>query len=330
MRSLSDKVSVIVVNWNGEAFLERCLNALLAQTIPPHEILVVDNASADASLELLGRFPTIRLLAQTENTGFARGNNLALRAASPQSTWVALMNPDAFADPGWLAALLAATVAYPDVDAFGSKLLKAHDATVLDGIGDVYHLSGLVWRSGHGMPATDDADAPTEIFAACAAAALYRRSVLDQLGGFDEDYFCYVEDVDLGFRLRLAGYRCFHVPQSVVHHVGSGTTGGQHSEFAIYHGHRNLVWTFIKDMPGPLFWLFLPLHLLLNLGTVIWFAWQGRGAVILRAKRDALLGVPAAWRKRRQIQRARVASIASIWRMLDRRLRLTKANRTEP
>jgi GT2 family glycosyltransferase len=86
---------------------------------------------------------------------------------------------------------------------------------------------------------------------------LYRRSALIELGGFDEDYFCYVEDVDLGFRLRLAGHQCLYIPSSIVHHVGSGSTGGKNSDFAVYHGHRNLVWTYVKDMPGFLFWLFL-------------------------------------------------------------------------
>lgn len=158
------------------------------------------------------------------------------------------------------------------------------------------------------------------MFSSCAATAVYRRSVLLELGGFDEDYFCYVEDVDLGFRLRLAGYRCLYVPQSVAHHVGSGTAGGQHSDFSVYHGHRNLVWTFVKDMPGILFWLLLPLHVALNLVSIIWFAFRGHGGVVWRAKRDALLGLPKMWRKRQEIQGKRVASIGEIWQQLDKRM----------
>jgi GT2 family glycosyltransferase len=137
-----------------------------------------------------------------------------------------------------------------------------------------------------------------------------------EVGGFDEDYFCYVEDVDLGFRLRLTGHKAMYVPDAVVYHVGSGTTGGQHSDFAVYHGHRNVVWTFVKNMPGVLFWLMLPLHVLMNLVSILWFALQGRGGVILRAKRDALLGLPTMWRKRQCIQKTRVASIGEIWRQL--------------
>ena len=157
-------------------------------------------------------------------------------------------------------------------------------------------------------------------FSPCAAAALYRCSALLKSRGFDEDYFCYVEDVDLGFRMRLAGYSCLYVPQSIAYHVGSGTTGGQHSDFSVYHGHRNLVWTFVKDMPGVLFWLLLPLHVLLNLVSIVWFAVRGRGGVIWRVKRDALLGLPKMWHKRQEIQSKRVATVSEIWRVLDKRL----------
>lgn len=314
------KVTVLIVNWNGEVFLERCLAALINQTVKPHEIILVDNASLDGSLEIARRFPSVRLIAQAQNTGFARGNNLVIDAASDESEWIALLNPDAFAEPRWLEALLAAAESHPEFDVFGSKLVNAADSSLLDGTGDAYHISGLAWRTAHGVPVATLGESGGEIFSPCAAAALYRRSALLDVGGFDEDFFCYAEDVDLGFRLRLAGYRCLYVPQSVAHHVGSGTTGGQHSDFSVYHGHRNLVWMFVKDMPGLLFWLLLPLHVVLNLVSIVWFALRGQGRVILRAKWDAVLGLPKMWRKRQQIQAARVASVGDIWRVLDNRL----------
>jgi GT2 family glycosyltransferase len=160
----------------------------------------------------------------------------------------------------------------------------------------------------------------SRIFSPCAAAALYRREAILSVGGFDEDYFCYVEDVDLGFRLRLMGYDSVLIPQAIAYHVGSATTGGQKSDFSVYHGHKNLVWTFVKDMPGALFWLLLPLHLLMNLITVTWFVLHGRGAIILRAKWDAMKGIPSILSKRRSIQRTRRCSVVEIWRILDKRL----------
>jgi GT2 family glycosyltransferase len=170
------------------------------------------------------------------------------------------------------------------------------------------------------MPQQEGDFVAREIFSPCAAAALYRRQALVDAGGFDEDYFCYVEDVDLGFRLRLAGHKAMYVPDAVVHHVGSATTGGKHSDFSVYHGHRNLVWTFVKDMPGILFWLLLPLHVLMNLTSILWFALQGRGGVIMRAKRDALLGLPKMWRKRQTIQSTRIATVREIWQYLDKQI----------
>ena len=149
---------------------------------------------------------------------------------------------------------------------------------------------------------------------------MYRRNVLSSLGGFDEDYFCYVEDVDLGFRLRLSGFKAYYVPEAVVRHAGSATSGGRHSDFAVYHGHRNLVWTYVKNMPGFLFWLLLPLHLLLNFVTIGLFAARGQLRVILRSKRDALKGLPKVWRKRKKLQAQRVADIGAIWKVLDKRL----------
>jgi len=316
----SDKVTVVIVNWNGVAFLEQCLTALMAQTLVPHEIILVDNASTDSSLDVVRRYSLVRLIALDYNSGFAQGNNIAIKAASSESTWIALLNPDAFAEPRWLEELLAAAEHHPEFDIFGSRLVNANDITVADGAGDAYHISGLVWRMGHGVAVSSLPDVVSEVFSPCAAAALYRRSALREIGGFDEDYFCYVEDIDLGFRLRLLGFRCLDVPQSIAHHVGSGTTGGQHSDFSIYHGHRNLVWTFVKDMPGLLFCLLLPLHIVLNLVTILWFVMQGQGNVILRAKRDALLGVPKMWRKRKMIQRNKKVSIGDIWPILNKQI----------
>jgi GT2 family glycosyltransferase len=158
-----------------------------------------------------------------------------------------------------------------------------------------------------------------EIFSACGAAAMYPRQAFLDAGGFDEDYFAYHEDIDLGFRLRLKGLRCFLVPQAVVYHVGSASTG-KHSDFAIYHGHRNLVWTYVKNMPAPLFWIFFPLHLTANLITVLRFWISGHGKAIWRAKTDALRGLGSMFQKRKNIQQDRRGSIEAIFRIMERNL----------
>jgi len=311
-------VTVLIVNWNSGSLLAKCLQHLETQTVQPGHVLVVDNASTDHSAACVKQHARVKLLQMTVNLGFAAGNNRAL--AECDTEFVALLNPDAFPEPDWLAQLQMAAHLYPDVAAFGSRQLCQDSPEILDGIGDSYHMSGLVWRERHGGLAANGDMIQQEIFSPCAAAALYRRQALVDVGGFDEDYFCYVEDVDLGFRLRLAGHKAMYVPEAVVHHVGSASTGGQNSDFSVYHGHRNLVWTFVKDMPGALFWLLLPLHLLLNLATVGLFMIRGQGKVILRAKWDAVKGLPQMWEKRKQIQAGRVATAGEIWRILDKRL----------
>lgn len=311
-------VTVIVVNWNSGIFLDECLRCLKQQSFPPTHILVIDNGSTDGSAERARNVSGITVRRLGANLGFAAANNRAISECNTE--FVALLNPDAFPDVDWLMCLIAAAETYPHVAAFGSRQMVQGQTNMIDGIGDSYHISGKPWRNGYGRMQCSQDDIAGEIFSPCAGAALYRRNALLRVGGFDEDYFCYLEDVDLGFRLRLAGYTCMYVPDAIVHHVGSAISGGQHSDFSVYHGHRNLVWTFVKNMPGVLFWALLLVHLLLNIVTIVHFSMQGQGKVIWKAKLDAIKGIPKIWRKRRDIQANRRVSIGDIWGILDKRL----------
>jgi GT2 family glycosyltransferase len=311
--------TLIIVNWNSWDILSRCLETLKNQTFQDFDVLVVDNASDHPVPDgLLSRYPNVTLIQNQSNLGYAAANNQAIMSLG-ESKWVGLLNPDAFPEPDWLQHLIDAAEENPDYSMFASRQLLDADRHLLDGDGDVCHISGLVWRERHGAHMDGAAHELTEIFSPCSAAALYRKDAIISVGGFDEDFFCYVEDVDLGFRLRLMGHRCLLVPGAVVHHIGSATTGGQRSDFSVYHGHRNLVWTFVKNMPGILFWLCLPYHLALNVATLIWYGFQGRWRLILRAKVDAIKGLPKMWGKRREIQARRVASVRNIWNFLDKR-----------
>lgn len=314
-------VTVIIVNWNAGPLLAECIAHLMGQTCQPAAVMVVDNASTDDSLDQLTALPAwapLTVLRMPTNLGFAAGNNYAIERCS--TPFIALLNPDAFAAPDWLAQLLHAAQTQPAAAAWGSRQLCHENPALLDGTGDCYHASGLAWREHHGQPQTPAHLQAREIFAPCAAAALYRRSAVQNVGGFDESYFCYFEDVDLGFRLRLAGHTAQYVPGAVVRHVGSATTGGQRSDFATFHGHRNMAWTFVKNMPGILFWLLLPLHLAAHLAACAVLAARGQARTAARARWHALHGLGAAWRQRQAIQRKRTATVASIWRALDKQL----------
>jgi GT2 family glycosyltransferase len=311
-------VTVIIVNWNGGHLILKCIEHLQRQTHLPKRILVIDNGSTDDSLAAISDNKQIDIRLLGSNYGFAAANNRAIVACD--TDFVALLNPDAFPEPNWLEHLMAAAISNPGVAAFASLQLFADISSKIDGMGDSYHMSGLVWREKHGVLLSSVTQPLNTLFSPCAAAALYRLDALIEVGGFDEDYFCYVEDVDLGFRLRLAGHKAMYVHDAIVRHVGSASTGGQHSDFCVYHGHRNLVWSYVKNMPGILIWLLLPLHLLLNIVSIVYFSVIGRSQVILRAKIDAIKGLPKMWRKRQAIQNKRVASIYEIWQVLDKRL----------
>jgi GT2 family glycosyltransferase len=316
----ADHVAVIVVNYNGKASLIKSLESIRRQTLTPRRVIVIDNASADGSAaDAALAYPNFEFVMLSTNTGFAAANNLAATMAS-DCNWIALLNPDAFAEPDWLETMCCAARENPTFAFFGSQMLMDGDPRRIDGVGDTYHASGLAWRSDHGELASKGGSLPAEIFSPCAAAALYRRDDFLSVLGFDEDFFCYMEDVDLGFRLRLQGLRCLYVPQAVVRHEGSATTGGKHSDFSVYHGHRNLVWVFVKNMPAVLFWMLLPLHVLLNLVTIAWFVVRGQGGVILRAKWDAIRGLSKMWAKRQQIQHEKLITASDVWRLLDKRL----------
>jgi GT2 family glycosyltransferase len=310
------RILVVIVNYNSGSYLRRCLEALERQTYRDFETIVVDNASTDGSAQAAdGR---VKLIRASANLGFPAANNLGIKHAG-SAKWIALLNPDAFPEPEWLERFVTAAESKPQFSFFGCRMLLAATPERLDGTADVYHVSGASWRRDHGARASEGTSRPGEIFGPCAAAALYARAALEEVGGFDDRYFCYHEDVDLAFRLRLLGHRCLYVPDAVVHHVSSGITG-RRSDFATYHGHRNLVWTYVKDMPAPLLWATLPLHLAFTLLSIVVCAARGQLGVILRAKRDALRGLNAVWAARRAIQAGRRVRLGSLLAAMDKGL----------
>ncbi len=305
------QVGVIVVNWNSGNDLEKCLDALKNQTRSPKQIIVVDNRSSDDSLNgIEEKFPHVELIRLNENTGFSRANNLGVKKVR-DCDWVAFINPDAFAASDWLENLLRAASENPDFAFFGSHMQRHGVLDELDGTGDVYHVSGLAWRRDHGLSASATKRVTGEVFSACAAAAMMRKDVFLEAGGFDENFNSYFEDVDLGFRIRLLGHRCLYVASAQVTHVGSGATH-RYSDYAIYHGNRNLVWAYVKNMPGILFWIYLPQHLLVNAAALLWFSIKGKGCTVFRAKMDALKGLPTMLTQRKTIQKTRKVSIGYI------------------
>lgn len=297
------EVSIVVLAYESGPLLADCLAALRAQTFRDFEVVLADNASSDGAPQAAAaNDPSIRLIENGANLGFAAGINRAVDAA--RGDWVALINPDAFAEPDWLERLMRASEDHPQARCFASRQLMARDPRVLDGLGDVMALAGFPFRGGH-RSADPGPAAPGEVFSACGGAMLIARDLFQALGGFDERLFCYCEDVDLGYRMRLVGEPTLVIPDAVVRHVGSASSGGPRSDFATFHGTRNRFWVFVKDTPPALFWLTLPLHLATT--VLLFFRHWTRGELASpwRGFKAALDGLPAILQARRQTQATR-------------------------
>jgi GT2 family glycosyltransferase len=304
---MSGRVTVVIPNWNGRELLNRCLASLREQSFEDFDTIVVDNGSADGSVELVTRsFPEVRVLSLGENLGFSAAANAGIRAS--RSEYVTLLNNDTEAVPGWLGVLVAAADSHPEAGSFASKLVSLHDRRTLDGAGDTLRRSGLPYRLGHGERDLGQYEEPAYVFGACAAAALYRRGMLDEIGLFDEDFFAYCEDGDLSFRAQLAGYRCLYVPEAVVYHAGSASSGGKRSAFATRLGTRNGLSLLVKNLPGPLLMRSLPFVAAGQLSRLLVTAASGVWRPHLAGLAEAARLLPLMLRKREKIQNRRRVS----------------------
>ena len=302
-------VRVVIVNYNAGPWLAATLDGLARQTEPNFEVVIVDNASSDGSAD--GALPDgrFRLLRAGTNLGFAAASNLGGRGAA--TPWLAMLNPDAIPDQNWLAVLKQATLLYSEAVMFGSTQVDASDPTILDGGGDNYSIYGLAWRGGHGGP-VDAVNGDVRVFSPCAAAALYRRDVFEALGGFEESFFCYLEDVDLGFRINLEGHQAIQLASARVRHVGSATSG-RTSRFSLYHGLRNSVYVAVRCVPFPVVLLALPLMVF----SQVWIGIRTKSLPLrMEAVRDGLRAMPALLRQRKQVQKRRRITLGEFCRLL--------------
>lgn len=314
-------VSVVIVSWNGWHHLHECLAAVAAQADVTVEIVLVDNASTDGTVEhVRTHFPAVRIVALPGNVGFAAGTNAGVRAA--RGRYVALLNNDTVADRGWLKALLGGIDEREGFALATSRIVYMHAPHVIDSAGDGLLRWGGAFKHHHGAPATEAASSG-EVFGVCGAACLMSKSIFDELGGFDEDFFASHEDVDLSYRARLLGYRCRYVADAVVRHHGSATLG-RVSAFAVFHGQRNLEWMYFKNTPAPLLLRTLPGHLVYNMAAAAHFARIGLLSVFVRAKIAALSTLPRLLRKRAAVQRSRRVDADAIWPHLEPRWLATK------
>jgi GT2 family glycosyltransferase len=296
------KVSLIVVNWNGERFLKDCLGALSNQSYANREIILVDNGSSDNSIGFTREhFPEVKIVALRENNGFTGGNAAGLEIA--QGAYIALVNNDTRAEKTWLENLIQPMVQDSTVGICSSKLIFANTQMV-NSAGDGLTTAGVGFNRGLGGNAANF-NVPEPVFGACGAAVLYRRRMLEEIGFLDEDFFLYDEDTDLNFRAQLAGWKCIYVPTAIVYHVANATSK-RLSDLHVYYHTRNLEFVWLKNMPLGLMIRFAHHKVVQELGSFCYLCLRHRKwRPFFRAKRDALRLFPVMLAKRKHIQAGR-------------------------
>jgi GT2 family glycosyltransferase len=312
--STSPDISVVIVNWNRRDYLRACLESLARQRGAEFEILVVDNGSSDGSAEMARSEFGVQVIANTNNQGFCRANNQAFAAA--RGKFIAVLNNDTEAEPDFLAALRRVFDGAPDVGMAAAKVLVYEDPRRVDKVGHLIYLDGQNRGRGTGEIDRGQYDRLEECLWPDGCAAMYRKAMLDQIGGFDEDLFMFADDAELGLRARIAGWRCFYTPGAVVRHHRGGSldTGSTQRIFLI---ERNRVLLAAKLFPWSLL-LLNPLYFALRLAGGLLAAAGEKGEMarfpgfanklrlattILRADLAAMRLLPRMLRKRREVRR---------------------------
>lgn len=330
-RTQEPLVSIIIVNWNGVHHLPECLQSLADQTYRNLEIIVVDNASTDGSAELIMTcYPMVRLVRLATNTGFATGNNKGFELAN--GAYIVILNNDTRAEPDWLARMVEVAEENPAVGMVGCRTCAYDNRDIIDTIGGRICWDGMS-RGAYrlqsfaklGMNTVEEGLYPS------GCAALYKRAMLDETGFFDDDFFAYAEDTDLGLRGQLAGWKTLIATDAVVHHKYSGT-GGVFSPFKLYLVERNHYWVAIKNFPLPLL-ILLPFWSCVRYVLQFFVVITGRGSgaefrssaspaecllALTKATRDALAGLPRQWQKRSNIYKTKKISSFEMMHLIKR------------
>ncbi len=321
-------VSVVIVNWNGRHLLGECLDSLLAQSVGVIEIILVDNGSRDGSAEYVQeRYHDVRVVSLPENIGFAGGNNAGIRAASGK--YIALLNNDTKVDPNWLTNLLKEAEASPAiVGMWASKILSYDNPGIIDNVGLLLYPDGLGRGKGRLEADGGQYDERNEAFFPSGCAGLYRREMLEEIGLFDDEFFAYADDVDLGLRARLAGWQCIYVPSAKVYHKYSASSSA-HSPFKAFLVERNRIWVLLKYYPIEMV-LISPFSTLTRLLLHLYGAMTGKGAsgrfseqnsalqavaVLLKAWSSALSALPRIIRQRRAFSKFRRIGRRELYRL---------------
>jgi GT2 family glycosyltransferase len=308
------EISVIIVNWNGKHFLEDCLSSLQRQTFRDFETILVDNGSSDGSCAYVREhFPEVRLVALGENRGFTGGNIAGYAQATGEL--IVLLNNDTEAHPEWLAEIHDASGRFPNAGSFASKMMYFDVRDRIENCGFALAPTGTTIDIGRDEPDGPEWQESSEVFGACGGAVTYRRSMLNDIGFLDPDFFMVYEDVDLSFRAQLRGYTCVYIPRAVVFHRYRASLGKLPAHL-VYYSQRNVEFVYLKNLPAGLMVRCALHRFLYEIGAAIYFTRKGHGAAFLRSKLNVIKNFPTILRKRQEVQQSKVVSNSKLQAMM--------------
>lgn len=296
------KVSIVIPNWNGLQFLKICLSSLEKQTFKGFEIIIIDNGSLDGSKEFISRnYPKIILISLDKNIGFSPAVNLGIKQAKGE--YIFLLNNDTKVEANCLEFLVKALKSHHDVGMVAAKMLQFHNPDLIDSAGDYIDAVGHANNLGYGEKDSKKFNKPKYIFLVTGGGSIFKKEVFEKVGLFDEDYFAYMEDVDLSLRAQFAGFKGYFEPRAIIYHIHKATSN-RNKAFTEYLQYRNMTMTVLKDFPGKLFfqdfnWLKI---LLVNLNTIRYLTSKGYIKPALKAEWYILINFLKILRKRKKIQ----------------------------
>jgi GT2 family glycosyltransferase len=323
----SSLISVVVLNWNGSRLVGQCLNSLRDQTYRPLEIIVVDNASTDGSAEVVReKFPWVKLVVNEKNLGFGGGNNVGIKACGGR--YIMMLNNDTHLDPVCIQELKKAIEKDKKYGACASKILLEYEDNLIDAAGIVICPDGLSIGRGR-LEKGDLYDKEVEVFFASDCACLYRREMLEDIGLYDEDFFAYADETDMGWRAQLRGWRCIYTPRARVYHFHSASSGA-YSPFKAFLAERNRIWVAVKNFPVPLL-VFGQFYTFWRYILQAYGAFAGKGAagrftsdfskielvkILMKVYLSLWKQLPLMLRKRRTIQKKRLVSNGMVYDLI--------------
>ena len=295
------QIAIVITNWNGQQYLEPCLRSIFAQDFRDFEVLLVDNASTDDSVEFVRRhYPQVRLLQNEKNVGLCAANNRGIQATDAE--FVLILNNDTELEPDCLGELIRVIIQNPKIGMAATKMLLTDRRNMIESAGIVVDKVGIGWGLRTGELDQTGVELPSPVFGACGGAALYRRAMLLEIGLFDADFFVYLEDADVAWRGQWAGWQAVYVPTARVYHAHSATIK-EGSPFKTRLLTRNKIWMIAKSYPMPHLMAYLPLILLYEALSLGYAVVKGRGMTALKARLEAFRGLPHMLTKRRQMVR---------------------------